>query len=98
MGAQRVHSRSRRAGQHSVDNAHDGHLKRFGILTPFAAQEPKSNEFGVTGCGRTASPQWHLRLHLAARDQLKHERQPAADLKLLEDRIYSSIRLFSEIR
>ena len=32
-------------GQHSVDNAHDGHLKRFEILTLFAAQEPKSNEF-----------------------------------------------------
>ena len=30
---------------HSVDNAQDGHLKRFGILTLFAAQEPKSNEF-----------------------------------------------------
>ena len=44
VGAQRVHSRSRRAGQHSVDNAHDGRLKRFEILTLFAAEEPKSNK------------------------------------------------------
>ena len=43
-GGSAGNSRSRRAVQHSVDNAHDGHLKRFGILTLFAAQEPKSNE------------------------------------------------------
>ena len=34
----------RPAMQNCADDAQDGHLKRFGVLTPFLAQEPKSNE------------------------------------------------------